>query len=130
MGKQQYTPAKGPSQRQLRVGEMIRHALAQILLRGDLSDPELEGGKVTITEAKVSPDLRQVTIYALPFGSGDATAIIAALKRHQRFLRGEIAKHVDLKYMPQIAFRVDETFDEAAKIDALLRSPDVMRDLD
>lgn len=129
MGKQ-HIAAKGPTQRQLRVGEMIRHAMAQILLRGDISDPELEGGKVTITEAKLSPDLRQATIYVLPFGSGDAVAIVAALKRHQRFLRGEIAKHVDLKYMPQIAFRVDETFDEAAKIDALLRSPKVMRDLD
>ncbi len=123
--------AKGPSQRQLRVGEILRHALAEILARGDVADPELEGRSITVTEVKVSPDLRHATVFARPFASGEAGGgIVAALSRHQRFLRGELAKRVDLKFMPDLAFRLDETFDEAERIDALLRSPTVARDLD
>lgn len=123
--------AKGPSQRQLRVGEMVRHALAQILTRADIADPELEGHYVTVTEVKLSPDLRHATAFVRPFGSDeDGPGLIKALNRHQRFLRGELARRVDLKFMPDIAFRLDESFDEAERIDALLRSPTVARDLD
>lgn len=123
--------AKGPSQRQLRVGEMLRHALAEILTRADISDPELEGRYITVTEVKTSPDLRHATVYARPFGSEeDGAGIVKALNRHTRFLRGELARRVDLKYMPDLTFRLDESFDEAERIDALLRSPTVSRDLD
>jgi ribosome-binding factor A len=124
--------SKGPSQRQLRVGEMVRHRLADILARELVADPALEGGHVTVTEAKMAPDLRHATIYVRPFGADgkDSAALLVALRRHARFLRGELAKHVDLKFMPELVFRIDETFDEASRIDALLRSPNVARDLD
>lgn len=125
----QHAP-KGPSQRQLRVGEMIRHAFAEILLRSEIADPEFDGHDVTLTEVRVSPDLRNATLFILPFGSGNGTAIKGALERHQRFLRGELAKRVDLKYMPNLSFEIDETFDQAQRIDSLLRSPEVKRDLD
>jgi ribosome-binding factor A len=122
---------KAPSQRQLRVGEMVRHALAEILTRVDIADPELEGRYITVTEVKCSPDLRHATVFARPFGTDDnGPAIIKALNRHQRYLRGELARRVDLKYMPDLTFRLDESFDEAERIDALLRSPTVSRDLD
>lgn len=121
---------RGATQRQLRVGEMIRHALAAILQRGDIADPDITRQPITVTEVKLSPDLRHATVYVRPLGEGDPAAIVAALKRHHRFLRGELAKCVDMKFMPDLVFRIDETFDEAARIDALLRSPDVARDLD
>jgi ribosome-binding factor A len=121
---------KGPNQRQLRVGEMIRHAFAEILARSEIADPDFDGHNVTITEVRVSPDLRNATVYALPFGNGSAAALKAALSRHQRYLRGELAKRVDLKYMPTLSFEIDETFDEAERVDAILRSPQVRRDLD
>jgi ribosome-binding factor A len=128
MAKQQ--GARGPSQRQLRVGEMLRHALADMLVRGEIADPELEKQKVTVTEVRLSPDLRNATVYIVPFGgSGDAHAIRKNLAKHQRFLRGELAKRVDLKYMPNLMFQIDATFDEAERIDAILRSPTVSRDL-
>jgi ribosome-binding factor A len=110
---------------------MLRHALAEILTRADIADPELAGRYITVTEVKVSPDLKHATIYARPFGiSEDGATIVKALNRHQRFLRGELAQRVDLKFMPDLAFRLDESFDEAERIDALLRSPTVSRDLD
>ncbi len=120
---------KAATQRQLRVGELIRHALADILLRGEIADPDL-GRPVTVTEVRLSPDLRHATVYVRPLGAGDAAALVAALKRHHRFLRGELAKRVEMKYLPVLVFRIDESFDEAERIDALLRSPDVARDLD
>src|SRR5262245_12474245 len=123
--------AKGPSQRQLRVGEMVRHALADVLTRTDIADPDLKGCYITVTEVKLSPDLHHATVYARPFGTNDnGPAIIKALNRHARFLRGELARRVELKYMPDLAFCLDESFDEAERIDALLRSPTVARDLD
>lgn len=124
-------PSKGPSQRQLRVGEIVRHALAAILTRTEIADPELEGRYITVTEVKASPDLRHATVYVRPFGLDEAGApLVKALNRHTRFLRGELARRVDLKYMPDLVFRLDESFDEAERIDALLRSPTVSRDLD
>ena len=128
MARQQ--SGKSASQRQLRVGETVRHALAEMLVREMIADPVLTGGHVTVTEAKMSPDLRHATVYVRPFAAGDGAALLAALKRHHRFLRGELAKHVDLKFMPDLVFRIDPSFDEADRIDALLRSPDVARDLD
>ena len=128
MAKQQ--GARGPTQRQLRVGEILRHALADMLLRGEIADPALDKQKVTVTEVRLSYDLRTATVYIVPFGgSGDAKSLRTILAKHQRFLRGELAKRVDLKYMPNLSFQIDETFDEAERIDAILRSPTVSRDL-
>jgi ribosome-binding factor A len=118
-----------PSQRMLRVAELIRHAVAQLLSRGEISDPELEGLVVTVPSVKMSPDLKLATIYVLPMGGEGRDRIVAALDRHRKFLRGEIAHRVDLKYAPDIRFRVDDSFDNAQRIDALLQSPKVARDL-
>jgi ribosome-binding factor A len=126
----QQSTTKGPSQRQLRVGEMIRHAFAEIMMRSEIVDPEFDGHDITVTEVRASPDLRNATIFVVPFGRGDAATMIAGLKRHQRFLRGELAKRVDLKYMPQLSFEIDDRFDKAERIDEILRSPAVKRDLD
>ncbi len=120
---------KGPTQRQLRVGEMIRHALTEILMRLEFLEPGLTGQNITVTEVRVSPDLRNATIYTLPFGRGDPVLLIEALMRHQKFLRSELAKRVELKYMPSLSFQIDDSFDKAKRIDELLQSPQVKRDL-
>lgn len=122
--------SKGPSQRQLRVGELIRHALAEILIRGEVIDPELETMTITIPEVRMSPDLGLATAYVMPLGSGDATKAVAALERNSKFLRGAVAKRVNLQFAATIRFRVDESFEKGARIDALLRSPAVRRDLE
>ena len=121
--------APGGSQRQLRVGELIRHAVSEMLTRGDVHDPVLEGHLVTVPEVRMSPDLRLATIYVMPLGGKDIEAVIEALERNKRFLRGEIAHHVNLKFAPDIRFRADERFDEAERIEKLLRTPAVQRDL-
>ena len=120
----------GGSQRQLRVGELIRHALSGLLARGDVHDPVLEGHLVTVPEVHMSADLRLATIYVMPLGGRDAKEVVEALERNKRFLRGEIARHVNLKFAPEIRFRVDERFDEAERIEKLLRTPAVQRDLE
>jgi ribosome-binding factor A len=119
----------GPSQRQLRVGESVRHALAEILAAGEVHDPVLESHMVTVPEVRMSPDLRLATIYVMPLGGRDAQSVVAALERNKRYLRGVIARKVNLKFAPDIRFRVDERFDEAERIEKLLRSPAVQRDL-
>lgn len=119
----------GPSQRALRVGELIRHALSEMLTRGDVHDPVLEGHLITVPEVRMSPDLRLATIYVMPLGGRDIKEVIEALERNKRYLRGEIARHVNLKFAPEIRFRADERFDEAERIDKLLRTPSVQRDL-
>ena len=118
-----------PSQRQLRVGELIRHAMAEMLVRGDVHDPVLEGHLVTVPEVRMSPDLRLATIFIMPLGGRDEDDVLAALERNKRYLRGEIAHRVNLKFAPDIRFRIDDRFDEAERIEKLLRSPDVARDL-
>lgn len=120
----------GPSQRALRAGELIRHAASEILSRGDVHDPVLETHLITVPEVRLSPDLRQATIYVMPLGGHDAKAVLEALERNKRYLRGEIARRVNLKFAPDIRFRIDERFDEADRIERLLRSPDVRRDVD
>ena len=120
----------GPSQRQLRTGEVIRHAIAEILSRGEVHDPVLEGHMVTVPEVHMSPDLRLATIYVMPLGGHDGQPVVAALERNKRYLRGVIARKVNLKFAPDIRFRLDERFDEAERIEKLLRSPAVKRDLD
>jgi ribosome-binding factor A len=120
----------GPSQRALRAGEVIRHAMAEILARGDVHDPVLETHLITVPEVRMSPDLRLATVYVMPLGGQDETDVLAALDRNKRYLRGEIARRVNLKFAPDIRFRIDERFDEAERIERLLRSPHVRRDLD
>src|SRR5215472_15518270 len=117
------------SQRQLRVGELIRHALAEMLARGDVHDEVIETHLITVPEVRMSADLRLATVYVMPLGGRDGGEVLAALDRHRRYLRGEIAHRVNLKFAPEIRFRIDERFDEAERIDKLLRSPQVARDL-
>jgi ribosome-binding factor A len=117
-------------QRQLRVGELIRHALAEMLSRGEIHDEIIEAHVITIPEVRLSPDLRFATIYVMPMGGEDREPVLEALNRHKRFIRGEIAHRINLKFAPEIRFSIDETFDEAARIDRLLASPEVKRDLE
>ncbi len=119
-----------PSQRALRAGELIRHALAEILSRGEVHDPVIQGHLITVPEVRMTPDLRLATIYVMPLGGRDAKEVVAALERNKRYLRGEVARRVNLKFAPEIRFRIDERFDEAERIEKLLRSPAVKRDLD
>lgn len=121
--------SRAPSQRQLRVGEEIRHALARILERGEIHDPDLAGRAITVTEVRVSPDLRNATAFVTPFGGGDAKPLIAALKRARTFLRHELAGAINLRYAPELFFEADTSLDQASRIDALLRTPEVQRDL-
>src|SRR5882762_9875967 len=124
---QKKSSAPGGSQRQLRVGETVRHAIADILAHGSVHDADLEGHIITVPEVRMSPDLRLATIYVMPLGGRDT--VIAALERNKKFLRGEIAHRVNLKFAPDLRFRVDERFDEAERIEKLLRTPAVQRDL-
>jgi ribosome-binding factor A len=121
--------APGGSQRQLRVGETVRHALAEILVGGSVHDPDLEGHIITVPEVRMSPDLKLATIYVMPLGGRDTEIVIAALERNKKFLRGEVARRVNLKFAPDVRFRVDERFDEAERIEKLLRTPAVQKDL-
>jgi ribosome-binding factor A len=130
MARQHRDHPASASQRQLRVGELIRHAVAEMLARGEVHDPVLESHMITIPEVRMTADLKLATIYVMPLGGRDAKEVIAALERNKRYLRGEIAHHVNLKFAPEIRFRVDERFDEAERIEKLLRTPVVQRDLD
>ena len=120
----------GGSQRQLRVGELVRHALADMLTRGDVHDSVIEGHLITVPEVRMSADLRLATIYVMPMGGRDADAVVKALERNKKFIRADIAHRINLKFAPDIRFRVDDRFAEAERIDKLLRSPEVARDLD
>jgi ribosome-binding factor A len=119
----------GGSQRQLRVGETVRHAVADILAQGGVHDADLEGHIITVPEVRMSPDLKLATIYIMPLGGRDTETVIAALERNKKFLRGEVAQRVNLKFSPDIRFRADDRFDEAERIEKLLRTPAVQRDL-
>ena len=116
-------------ERRLDLGELVRHALAEMLTRGDVHDPVIEGRMITIPEVRVTADLRLATIYVMPMGGRDAEQVVAAFERHKKFLRAEIAHRINLKFAPDIRFRVDDRFAEAERIDKLLRSPEVQRDL-
>lgn len=117
------------SQRQLRVGELIRHALVEILMRGELRDPDLEGVSITVSEVRVSPDLKNATAFVMPLGGKEVPKVVEALKRAAPFLRRQVGASATMRYMPAISFVADEAFDEGAKIDALLRSAEISRDL-
>jgi ribosome-binding factor A len=121
---------RGPSQRALRVGELVRHVLAELLSRGEVRDDVLERHVITVPEVRMSPDLRLATAYVMPLGGKDAGLVLEALDRHKRFIKGEVARRINLRYAPEIRFRRDDTFEEASRIDALLHSEKVRRDLD
>lgn len=121
--------SKPPSQRQLRVGEELRHALAWMIERGEVHEPAVQSTPLTITEVRISPDLKNATAYVMPLGGGDASDVLDALNRAKSFLRHQIGKKVRLKFVPRLHFVEDETFDEASHIDSLLNDPFVKRDL-
>ena len=122
-------PGAGGTQRQLRVGELIRHELAGLLSRGDIHDPVIEAHMITVPEVRMSADLRLATIYIMPLAGRDEAEVLSALDRNKRYIRGELARRVNLKFAPDIRFRIDERFDEAERIEKLLRTPQVQRDL-
>jgi ribosome-binding factor A len=121
---------RAPSQRQLRVGEELRHALAQLLRPGELRDPALRDANITVTEVRVSPDLKNATAYVMPLAGANADEIMSGLRRSAPHLRAMLARAVELRQAPNVAFAYDTSFDSAARISELLHSPAVERDLD
>jgi ribosome-binding factor A len=131
MDKSRRSPAaKAPSQRQLRAGELIRHALVDILAHEELREPDLEGVSVTVSEVRMSPDMKHANAFVAPLGRGDAKKTAAALNRIARFLRGRLGRQIELRYTPELKFMPDESFDAAEHISALLHRPDIARDLE
>jgi ribosome-binding factor A len=130
MGDRGKRRAKPLSQRQLKVGELIRHALADIFFRGEVIDEVLSRHSITVPEVRMSPDLKLATVYVLTLGGGEVDEAVTHLDQHKRFLRGEVAKRISMKFMPELRFRVDTSFESSRRIDELLASPKVARDLD
>ena len=120
---------QGPTQRQLRAGELVRHALVEILREEEINDPALEGVSVTITEVRVSPDLRHATVFVEPLGGGHAPEVVDGLNRHAKFVRGRLGRMIDMKFTPDLKFLHDESFNEAARMNRLFDDPRVRRDL-
>ena len=120
----------GPSQRQLRAGELVRHALVEVLREVEIQDDAMRGVSVTLTEVRLSPDLRHATCFVEPLGGGHAPEVVDALNRHARFLRGQLGRHMVMKFTPDLRFLHDESFDKAAYMDALFNDPRVRRDLE
>jgi ribosome-binding factor A len=121
--------AAGPTQRQLRAGELIRHALVEVLREQEIHDEAMQGVSVTVTEVRMSPDLRHAHCFVEPLGGGQAAAMVGALNRHARFLRGALGRHIDMKFTPDLKFIHDQSFDEAERMNRLFASPEVRRDL-
>ena len=130
MSRAHHQTGAAPSQRMLRVAELIRHAMAQLLARGEIVDPVLEKHVVTVSRVKMSPDLKHASVFVMPLGGKDETDVIEALERHKKFLRGEVPHRINLKFAPELRFRIDDTFDNVSRIDALLNSDRVRRDLE
>lgn len=130
MARYNDTSPEGRSVRTLRVGEQVRHVLSDVLMRGEVHDDVLSSTNISITEVRMSPDLRHATVFFKPLLGANEDEVLAALKRHVRFLRGEVSKRVPMKYAASLKFLPDESFDEGGHIDALLRDPRVARDLD
>lgn len=129
MSRRDQSGSQAPSTRLLRVGENVRHAISAILARGDVQDPDLEGKSVTVSEVRVSPDLRNATVFVMPLGGDPEGIVTKALNKNSAFIRGAMSKALHMKYMPRLKFKIDESFDEASHIDALLKDPKVQRDL-
>ena len=119
----------GPSQRQLRVGEAIRHAIVRVLREGNIRDPELDGALVTVTEVRASPDLKHASAFVTPLGGGESKTMVKALNRAAPYIRSVVAREVQLRTAPEIHFQADTSFEQATRIDALLRQPTVQRDV-
>jgi ribosome-binding factor A len=131
IGTMSRTSGSGPSQRMLRVGEQVRHALSDILRRGEIIDPVIENSVISISEVRMSPDLKIATAFVSPLGDGNHDGVVSALNGHAKFIRGRVTHALrQMKYMPEFRFRLDTSFDNFAKIDGLLKSPEVARDLD
>jgi len=128
MSKDRHKPT-GPTQRMLRVGELVRHALAGLFSRDEIEDPVLEGKVITVPEVRMTPDLKLANAYVMPLGGEGAAEVVDALNRNKRFIRGRIAPELDLKFAPDIKFFIDDTFEAYGRIDALLKSDRVQRDL-
>jgi ribosome-binding factor A len=120
---------QGPSQRQLRAGELVRHSLVEVLREEDITDPALQGVSVTVTEVRMSPDLRHATVFVEPLGGAHAREVVEGLNRHAKFLRGRLGRSIDMKFTPDLKFIHDESFDEAARMNRLFDDPRVRRDL-
>ncbi len=118
-----------PSQRMLRVAELVRHALSEMFMRGDIIDPVIEKATITVPEVRMTPDLKLAKAFVMPLGGANAEEIVKALNNHARFIRGDIGHRIDLKYAPEIRFYIDDTFEEADRIESLLRSERVQKDL-
>jgi ribosome-binding factor A len=121
--------SRAPGQRQLRVGEELRHILAELLERGDMRDPDLRGASITVTAVDISPDLRNATAFVMPLGGQEEPRLLAALRRAAPWFRARVGERAGLRHAPEIRFETDRTFDEADRIGALLRRPDVARDI-
>lgn len=125
------TSNAGPSQRMLRVGEQVRHALSDMLQRGEVTDEVIEKSVISVSEVRMSPDLKIATAFVSPLGVADTATVIDALNRNARFIRGRVSSALrQMKYMPEFRFRLDTSYDNMTKIDQLLRSPEVARDLE
>ncbi len=120
---------KGPSQRMLRIGELIRHKIAEMLTRGDVHDDVISSHSITIPEVRISPDMKLATVYVMPLGGSDMKPVIDALMHHRKYIRAQVAQTLNLRYAPDLRFREDETFEEATRIDRLLDSPKVRQDI-
>lgn len=118
-----------PSHRMLRVGELVRHALSELLTRVELNDPVIDGTVITVARVKMSPDLKCATAFVLPLGGADRDKVVAALERHRKNLRGEVARKINLKFAPDIRFRLDDSFDNLDRIGELLNTPKVRQDI-
>ena len=129
MTRKKASTAKGPSQRMLRIGELIRHKIAEMLARGDVHDDVLAGHSITIPEVRISPDLKLATVYVMPLGGSDMKPVIAALERNKKYIRTQVAHTLNLRYAPDLRFHEDKTFEEATRIDRLLDSPHVRQDV-
>ena len=124
-----HSGSKAPSQRMLRVGELVRHALADVLQRGEVMDPVLETHVITVPEVRMTPDLKLATAYVMPLGGKDEQKVLKALEANRKQIRMMVVKRLELKSAPDLRFRIDDSFDRGAHIDELLRSPEVARDL-
>ena len=130
MSKRRFQEGSGPTQRQLRVGELIRRTLSDVIVRGDLHEPELDGVSITVGEVRMSPDLRIATVFVLPLGGANTQAIIKALARSAHELRRALNRNVKLKFSPELRFIADDTFDQMDQTRQMLGQDRVRRDLD
>ena len=129
MTRKKSNAAKAPSQRMLRIGELVRHKIAEMLVRGDIHDEVIASHSIMIPEVRISPDMKLATVYVMPLGGSDMKPVIAALERNKKYIRAQVAHTLNLRYAPDLRFHEDKTFEEATRIDRLLDSPHVRQDV-